>query len=209
MKRRHLLHAGLAVGVSPALLAHSVFAQTAASKAQVIVIGGGYGGATAAKYIRVLSNYNIPVLLIEPQSDFISCPMSNLVLGGSKNLKDITTSYDALTQKHGVKVIRDRVIRIDPETQRVIVGPRAALAVQAARIIDANWLTAIGNRPVMAKVRSMSRPVAARLDGEWLRFDVPEYGVAPGQAAVLYDGDRVLGGGWIEETVAVELALAG
>ena len=100
------------------------------------------------------------------------------------------------------------VIRLDPATQRVIVGPRAALAVQAARIIDSNWLTSIGNRPVMAKVRSMSRPVAARLDGEWLRFDVPEYGVAPGQAAVLYDGDRVLGGGWIEETVAVELALA-
>ena len=101
------------------------------------------------------------------------------------------------------------VIRLDPATQRVIVGPRAALAVQAARIIDSNWLTSIGNRPVMAKVRSMSRPVAAQLDGEWLRFDVPEYGVAPGQAAVLYDGDRVLGGGWIEETVAVELALAG
>ena len=100
------------------------------------------------------------------------------------------------------------VIRLDPATQRVIVGPRAALAVQAARIIDSNWLTSIGNRPVMAKVRSMSRPVAAQLDGEWLRFDVPEYGVAPGQAAVLYDGDRVLGGGWIEETVAVELALA-
>jgi tRNA-specific 2-thiouridylase len=100
------------------------------------------------------------------------------------------------------------VIRLDPATQRVIVGPRAALAVQAARIIDSNWLTSIGNRAVMAKVRSMSRPVAAQLDGEWLRFDVAEYGVAPGQAAVLYDGDRVLGGGWIEETVAVELALA-
>ena len=100
------------------------------------------------------------------------------------------------------------VIRLDPATQRVIVGPRAALAVQAARIIDSNWLTSIGNRPVMAKVRSMSRPVAAQLEGEWLRFDVPEYGVAPGQAAVLYDGDRVLGGGWIEETVGVELALA-
>nr|WP_315470419.1 tRNA 2-thiouridine(34) synthase MnmA [uncultured Sphingorhabdus sp.] len=100
------------------------------------------------------------------------------------------------------------VIRLDPATQRVIVGPRAALAVQAARIIDSNWLTSIGNRPVMAKVRSMSRPVAAQLEGDWLRFDVPEYGVAPGQAAVLYDGDRVLGGGWIEETVGVELALA-
>ena len=100
------------------------------------------------------------------------------------------------------------VIRLDPATQRVIVGPREALAVEAARVIDANWLTEIGDRPVMAKVRSMSRPVAARMDGEWLRFDAPEYGVAPGQAAVLYDGDRVLGGGWIEETMAVELATA-
>ena len=119
MKRRHLLQAGLAVGASPALLGHSVFAQTAASKAQVIVVGGGYGGATAAKYIRVLSNYNIPVLLIEPQSDFVSCPMSNLVLGGSKNLKDITTSYVGLTQKHGIKVIRDQVISIDPEKKTI------------------------------------------------------------------------------------------
>ena len=100
------------------------------------------------------------------------------------------------------------VIRLDPTTQRVIVGPREALAVEAARVIDANWLADIGDRPVMAKVRSMSRPVPARMDGEWLRFDAPEYGVAPGQAAVLYDGDRVLGGGWIEETMAVEMATA-
>ena len=100
------------------------------------------------------------------------------------------------------------VIRLDPATQRVIVGPREALAVAAARIIDANWLADIADWPVMAKVRSMSRPVPARMDGEWLRFDAPEYGVAPGQAAVLYDGDRVLGGGWIEETMAVEMATA-
>ena len=129
------------------------------------------------------------------------------VLGQHKGLIHYT-----IGQRKGLEVggqpVPLYVIRLDPATQRVIVGPRAALAVQAARIIDGNWLTAIGNRAVMAKVRSMSRPVAARLDGEWLRFDVPEYGVAPGQAAVLYDGDRVLGGGWIEETVAVELALA-
>ena len=100
------------------------------------------------------------------------------------------------------------VIRLDPINQHVIVGPREALAVEGARITDANWLAEFGNRPVMAKVRSMSRPVAARLDGDWLRFDSPEYGVAPGQAAVLYDGDRVLGGGWIEETLKVELATA-
>lgn len=100
------------------------------------------------------------------------------------------------------------VIRLDPATQRVIVGPRAALAVEAAHIVEANWLADVADRPVMAKVRSMSRPVPARLENGWLRFDQPEYGVAPGQAAVLYDGDLVLGGGWIEETVAVELASA-
>ncbi len=100
------------------------------------------------------------------------------------------------------------VIRLDPATQRVIVGPREALAVAAARVIDANWLADIADRHVMAKVRSMSRPVPARMDGEWLRFDAPEYGVAPGQAGVLYDADRVLGGGWIEETMAVEMATA-
>jgi tRNA-specific 2-thiouridylase len=50
--------------------------------------------------------------------------------------------------------------------------------------------------------------VPARLEGDWLRFDSDEYGVAPGQAAVLYDGNRVLGGAWIEETLGAELALA-
>jgi len=129
------------------------------------------------------------------------------ILGQHKGLIHYTVG-----QRKGLEVggqpVPLYVIRLDAATQRVIVGPRAALAVQAARIIDANWLSDIGNRSVMAKVRSMSRPVPARLDGEWLRFDAPEYGVAPGQAAVLYDGDRVLGGGWIEETLAVEMASA-
>lgn len=100
------------------------------------------------------------------------------------------------------------VIRLDPATQRVIVGPREALAVQAARIVEANWLADVEGRPLLAKVRSMAKPVPARMDGEWLTFDTPEYGVAPGQAAVFYDGERVLGGGWIEETIAVELVSA-
>jgi tRNA-specific 2-thiouridylase len=129
------------------------------------------------------------------------------ILGQHKGLIHYTVG-----QRKGLEVggqpVPLYVIRLDAATQRVIVGPRAALGVPAARIIDANWLTDIGNRSVMAKVRSMSRPVPARLDGEWLRFDTPEYGVAPGQAAVLYDGDRVLGGGWIEETQAVEMASA-
>jgi tRNA-specific 2-thiouridylase len=93
------------------------------------------------------------------------------------------------------------VVRLEPETQQVVVGPKRALAVSAARISDPNWLGTVDGGSVQAKVRSLSKPVPARLVGEWLHFEAEEYGVAPGQAAVLYDGDRVLGGGWIEETI--------
>jgi tRNA-uridine 2-sulfurtransferase len=92
------------------------------------------------------------------------------------------------------------VVRLEPETQQVIVGPKRALAVSAARLTEPGWIGPVEGRSVMAKVRSLSKPVPARLDGDWLRFEGDEYGVAPGQAAVLYDGDRVLGGGWIAET---------
>lgn len=94
------------------------------------------------------------------------------------------------------------VIRIEPETQRVVVGPKAALAVSAARLIEPSYLTLIDGMPIMAKVRSLAKPVPATVKGEWLYFDTAEYGVSPGQAAVLYNGEQVLGGGWIEETVA-------
>lgn len=97
------------------------------------------------------------------------------------------------------------VIRLEPEARRVVVGPRAALAVNIARLSDLNVLGPLDG-PLTAKVRSMARPVPARLDGNHLIFDTPEYGVALGQAAVLYDGDRVLGGGWISETQSARLA---
>ena len=104
------------------------------------------------------------------------------------------------------------VVRVEPETRRVVVGPRAALAVSAARLSEINMIgrdhASLGSGPLTAKVRSMAKPVPVTMDGEWLRFDNLEYGVAPGQAAVLYSGDRVIGGGWIEETLAAELAEA-
>jgi tRNA-specific 2-thiouridylase len=97
------------------------------------------------------------------------------------------------------------VLRLEPETQRVIVGPKRALAVRAARLSGVNWLGESQNEGLTVKVRSLARPAPASFDGETVRFDAPEYGVSPGQAAVLYEGDRVLGGGWIEETVSAEL----
>jgi tRNA-specific 2-thiouridylase len=93
------------------------------------------------------------------------------------------------------------VVRIEPEQARIVVGPRRALAVEAMRVADWNWLGE-DQREISVKVRSLAPAVPAVRDGERVRFAQPEYGVAPGQAAVLYDGTRLLGGGWIAETVA-------
>jgi tRNA-specific 2-thiouridylase len=96
------------------------------------------------------------------------------------------------------------VVRLEPGTRRLVVGPRRALAVSAARLDDINWIGEGHEGSITAKVRSLAKPVPARFDGETVRFDAPEYGVSPGQATVLYSGDRVLGGGWIRETVPAE-----
>jgi NADH dehydrogenase FAD-containing subunit len=119
MQRRTLLQTGLALGSLSALPGCATLTSQAPAKAQVVVIGGGYGGATAAKYVRVLSNYKISVVLIEPNKTFISCPMSNLVLGGSKTMAQITTPYTALSSKHGVSLVHDLVTAIDPAKKTV------------------------------------------------------------------------------------------
>ena len=92
--------------------------------------------------------------------------------------------------------------------RRVVVGPKQALAVGAARLSGINWLGEAQRDGLGAKVRSMARPAPVRFDGEAIHFETPEYGVAPGQAAVIYQGERVLGGGWIDETVPAELLTA-
>jgi tRNA-specific 2-thiouridylase len=97
------------------------------------------------------------------------------------------------------------VVRLEPEARRVVVGPKAALAVRAARLGGINWLGEGQSEGLTAKVRSMARPAPISFEGGAIRFDAPEYGVSPGQAAVLYEGERVLGGGWIEETFSAAL----
>jgi tRNA-specific 2-thiouridylase len=99
------------------------------------------------------------------------------------------------------------VTAIDAPNRRVLVGPRHLLAVGAARIIETNRIGPLPDAPLMAKVRSLAKPVPIELDGTLgdgaaatIRFTQPEYGVAPGQAAVLYSGERVVGGGWIDST---------
>ena len=90
-----------------------------ANAAKVVVVGGGYGGATAAKYIRLLSDYRIDVMLIEPNRSFISCPVSNLVLSGDRTMADITTPYAGLSGRHGVRIVHDRVAAVDAEKRQL------------------------------------------------------------------------------------------
>jgi NADPH-dependent 2,4-dienoyl-CoA reductase/sulfur reductase-like enzyme len=85
--------------------------------ARVVVIGGGFGGATAAKYIR-LWEPRIEVTLVERNPEFISCPISNLVVAGYRQLSEITLPYDGLA-KHGVKLVRDEATAIDFEKKQV------------------------------------------------------------------------------------------
>ena len=100
------------------------------------------------------------------------------------------------------------VVRLDAARNEVIVGPRAALAVGAARLSAFNRIGPMPDGALSTKVRSTARAAPARIEGDRLVFDMPEYGVSPGQAAVIYAGERVVGGGWIEETEAAALVPA-
>jgi tRNA-specific 2-thiouridylase len=108
------------------------------------------------------------------------------------------------------------VVRLDPGARRVIVGPAAALGVTTVRLRDVNWLagapSGVEGIPVTVKVRSTTPAVAAtvRREGTGARVELaaPQRGVAPGQACVLYDGSRVLGGGWIARDATADRAAA-
>ena len=121
MKRRNFIQAPLALAATTGLSACSGLA-SAPDHARVVIIGGGYGGATAAKYIRLFSEYRIEVVLIEPEGQFLSCPMSNLIIGGSKTMADISSSYSSLSSRHGVQQVRDSATAIDAERKLVTLA---------------------------------------------------------------------------------------
>lgn len=109
LNRRDFLKFGVAAS---GLASLETFAAPRAS-GHVVVVGGGYGGATVAKYLRMWGEGKVQVTLIERNPVFISCPMSNLVVAGLKTMEDITVSYDNLQSKWGVKVIKGEVEGVD------------------------------------------------------------------------------------------------
>lgn len=112
MKRRQFLTRTGAVMAASLVFPAVVRADLKA--ARILVVGAGYGGATAAKYLRLFSNNTANVTLIEPELAFVSCPLSNLVVGGSSTLSELTVSYESLQKQHGITLVRDWVTAIDP-----------------------------------------------------------------------------------------------
>lgn len=114
----------------------------------LVVGGGGYGGATAAKYLRLFSEQKIDVVLIEPGEAFVSCPLSNLVLGGSRQLGDLTVPYASLTRAHGITVVRDTVASIDA-TQKLAESWSSGASIRYDKLvlspgIDLMWDSVAG-----------------------------------------------------------------
>jgi sulfide dehydrogenase [flavocytochrome c] flavoprotein chain len=105
-------------------LARRAWAQT---PARVVVVGGGFGGATCAKYIR-RADAAIEVTLVEPRHQFITCPFSNAVIAGLRDMASVIHGYGGLRQRHGVRVVHASASAIDPTARRLRLDDGSALA---------------------------------------------------------------------------------
>ncbi len=156
-------------------------------------------------------DYAAVVRKIRPEADAagdIVHATTGAVLGRHRGIVNFTVG-----QRRGLEIGGQAeplyVTGIDAAARRVLAGPRHLLAVGAARIVETTRIGPLPDLPLTAKVRSLAKPVPVTLEGSLgdgaaatIRFAQPEFGVSPGQAAVLYAGDRVVGGGWIESTEA-------
>lgn len=102
-------------GFAPAALAQG------RARPRVVVVGGGFGGATTAKYLRMLDK-NIQVTLVEPSQTFYTCPFSNLVLGGLRTLPSIAHNYTAMRNKYGVNVLHTTATKVDAAKKTVALA---------------------------------------------------------------------------------------
>ena len=118
MPRRDVLAFALAGSVMETAFAKNRHARLG----RAVVVGASYGGATAARYVRMLSGGRVEVILVDQNVNFISCPVSNRVLGGQRTLEQLTFGYDALQRQHGVKFMRGSVTAVDADKSRIVVA---------------------------------------------------------------------------------------
>jgi sulfide dehydrogenase [flavocytochrome c] flavoprotein chain len=204
MQRRELLLGSLGLATLAAGCASdtgaaltSVAGGRVPAKTRVLVVGGGYGGATAAKYVRLFSDQKIDVVLVEPSDAFVSCPISNLVVGGHRTMADITTRYDGLAKNHGVRVVKDMVASIDPARKVAVLASGPTIAYDKLILspgIDLMFDGVAGLRAAQAEGRilqawkagpetaALRRQLEAMPDGGVYAITIPEapYRCPPG-----------------------------
>ncbi len=119
--RRAFSRLAAATLAGAALAASGRGAAASSRGARVVVIGGGFGGATAARSLRRLDG-GLDVVLVEPKATYHTCPFSNLVIAGLSGMGAIGHTYDHLAQKHGVRVVRETAVAVDPARRTVRLG---------------------------------------------------------------------------------------
>ena len=184
MRRRELVFGAGALGMTA-----GVPRAAPAGAPRVLVVGGGFGGATVAKHVRLMSKGGIDVTLVEPEAAFVSCPLSNLVLEGSQQMPSLTTPYAALQSRHGVRVLRDLVTGIDPVKKTAALASGGVLAYDKLVLspgVDMIWDSVEGLRAASAKgqvlqawkagteTAALRRQLEAMPDGGVFALAIPE-----------------------------------
>ena len=128
LKRRSFIKSIAVVSGMAAMLPSISFAKRpSTNKQRVVVIGGGFSGATAAKYIKIWGG-DIEVIMVERNAQFVSCPQSSLVLGGNRTLQQLTHDYQGLNKQYGVQTVQAEVVAIDTDKQRVTLHDGVVIA---------------------------------------------------------------------------------
>ena len=115
-----LLGAATGVGLAGAPFITSAAEMLPKKGRRVVVIGGGYGGSIVAKYIRI-NDPSIEVVMIERDKKYVSCPFSNTIIGGFRDIKDNIITYEKLAANNGIKVVYDEVTAVDTSAKKVVV----------------------------------------------------------------------------------------
>ncbi len=160
MNRRDLLKLAALTGASSLFGLEKTFAMSSKvdesqvkGKAHVVIVGGGFGGATAAKYIKVFDR-DIAVTLVEPSTKYYTCPFSNTVVGGFKKLEDLEVDFTALKEKYGVNIVHQSVVEIDAAGKNVTLDNGKKLKYDKLILspgISFNYSAVEGATPEMAE----------------------------------------------------------